>query len=107
MIRQPARIAVLAGAFLAAGAVSARACDGPAADGCGAPCAPPTRTVCVTEYVPTPVQETRTVFKTVCVQEKYTAFRTECVPEVKTRTFTVNRIVPAVRNETRTACRSC
>jgi hypothetical protein len=73
-------------------------------DGCGAPCAPATRTVCVTEYVPQQTVETRTVFRTVCVPETYTACRTECVPETRTRTVMVSRMVPEVRNEVRTVC---
>jgi len=107
MVWQRARIALLAGACWAVWAVTARGGDGtlPFAGGPdGAPCAPATRTVCVTEYVPQNTVETRTVYRRVCVPETYTAYRTECAPEVRTRTVTVNRVVPEVRNEVRTVC---
>jgi hypothetical protein len=84
--------ALLAGAALTA---SARAQD------C---CAPPMRTVCVTEWVKENYVTTRTVYRTECVQEKYTAYRTECVPQVQTRTYTVSRMVPEFREEVRTVC---
>jgi hypothetical protein len=60
------------------------------------------KTICVTEWVPEHYQTTRTVYKTECVQEKYTAYRTECVPETRTRTVTVNKMVPVVHEEVRT-----
>src|SRR5262249_46169338 len=49
-------------------------------------------------------QATRTVYKTECKQETYTAWKCECVPETRTRTCTVNKMVPETRWETRTVC---
>src|SRR5581483_9641460 len=69
-----------------------------------APCAPATRTVCCTEWVPEQYQCTRTVYKTECRTENYTAYKTECVPEARTRTYTVCKMVPEVRTEMRTVC---
>ncbi len=100
MIWQRIRTPLLAGGVLAALAVTVRAGDGP----CAAPCAPATRTVCVTEWVPENYVATRTVYKTECVQEKYTAYRTECVPETRTRTVCVNRVVPEYHDVVRTCC---
>jgi hypothetical protein len=37
-------------------------------------------------------------------EEKYTAYRCELVPEQRTRTVTVNRMVPEVQNVVRTVC---
>jgi hypothetical protein len=100
MIWQHVRTSLLAGGLLAALAAPCRAGDGP----CDAPCAPPMRTVCVTEWVPENYVTTRTVYRTECVQEKYTAYRTECVPQTRTRTCVVNRVVPEVREVVRTVC---
>jgi hypothetical protein len=91
----------VAGAFAALSA-SARA------DGCGAPCdapcAPAMRTVCVTEWVPQNVVETRTVYKSVSTVEKYTAYRTECAAEQRVRTYCVSHMVPEWHDVVRTTC---
>jgi hypothetical protein len=93
MFWQRSLSALLAGAFVAAAALPARADD----------CAPATRTICCTEWVPEKVQCTRTVLKTECKEEKYTAFRCECVPETKVCTRTVMKPVM----ETQTVMKSC
>src|SRR5690348_15564229 len=96
---QRARVALLTGVVLAGAALAARGGDhaAPIAPAPATCCAPATRTVCVTEWVPEQHVETRTVYKTECAQEAYTAYRTECVPEVRKRIVTVNRMVPEVR----------
>jgi hypothetical protein len=102
---QRARFALLAGVVVCTTGLSARAdcCD----SGCGAPaCAPATRTVTVTEYRPTTVEEIRTVYKTVCETEKYTAYRTECVPETRKRTVLCTKLVPTVEERTCTTYKS-
>ena len=103
MIRQQIRVALLAGSFVAATALTARADDPPkpaAAD----PCAPQYRTVCVKEWVPETYQATRIVYDRVSREEKYTAYRCESVPETKTRTCTVYHQVPKVKEVTRHVC---
>src|SRR5436190_23770514 len=114
MVWQHPRIALLAGAVASVLALSARADDQPtaaapaapppAAAPAGDPCGPQFRTVCVTEWVPETYQCTRTVYKTETRQETYTAFKCECVPETRTRTCTVNRMVPEVKQVTKNVC---
>ena len=64
--------------------------------------APATRTIKVTEMVPTWVDEVRTVYKNESKQETYTAQRYENVQEQRTRNVTVNRQVTETVMETRT-----
>jgi hypothetical protein len=117
MIWQRIRFALLASSVMAAAALPVRADDEPAKEkmaappppaaasaDCCAPCAPPMRTICVTEWVPEKYETTRTVYKTVCEQEKYKAIRVECVPVEKTRTVNVCRVIPEVKEETRQVC---
>ncbi len=75
-------------------------CAAPASD-CGG-CAPATRTITVTEWVPEHYQCTRTVYKQECCQEKYTGCRTECVAETRTCQVTVYKSVCETHNECRT-----
>jgi hypothetical protein len=96
MFRNVVRGAALAGGALAVLALGARAGE--------APCAPPTRTVCVTEWVPEQYVATRVSYRAECALEKYTATRTECVPETRAYTCTVSRLVPEVREVVRTVC---
>jgi hypothetical protein len=107
MIRQQIRVALLAGSFVAATALTARADDAcksaPAAPAAAA-CAPQFRTVNVQEWVPETYQGTRTVYDRVCSQEKYTAYRCESAPETKTRNVTVYRQVPEVKEVVRHVC---
>lgn len=98
------RAALLSSVVLASSAAFVRAdcgCAAPAA----APCAPATRTVTVTEWVPEKYEATRTVYKEECVQEKYTGCRTECVAEQRTHDVTVYRSVAETHNETRCVTR--
>lgn len=100
MVWQRVRMVVLAGAIVAVAAVPARAddCCAPA------PCAPVTRKVCTTEWVPESYQCTRTVYRTESVPETYTAYRCESVPQTQTYTVTVMKRVPEVQTVTRTVC---
>jgi hypothetical protein len=91
------RRALLTSALLATAAVPARA-----ADGCAAPAAPATRTVCVRECVPETFTTTRTVYTPVCQQQNYTAYRCETVPVQQTRTVTTYKMVPQVQTVCRT-----
>jgi hypothetical protein len=104
MIWQRARFALLAGVVACSTGLSARAdcCNTDSAPACG----PAYRTVTVTEYKPTTVEELRTVYKTVCETEKYTAYRTECVQEVRHRTVCCTKMVPTVENRTCTVWHS-
>jgi hypothetical protein len=104
MIWQRARFALLAGVVACSTGLSARAdcCN----TDCAPACAPAYRTVTVTEYKPTTVEEWRTVYKTVCETEKYTAYRTECVPEVRHRTVCSVKEVPTVEQRTCTTWKS-
>jgi hypothetical protein len=117
MIWKRVRFALLASTVVAAAAIPVRADEAPGKDSkappppppaahvdCAAPCGPPMRTVCVTEWVPEKYETTRTVMKTVYEQEKYTAIRVECVPVQKTRTVNVCRVVPEVQEQTRQVC---
>jgi hypothetical protein len=97
MVWQRIKLALLAGAFVAAAALPARA------DDCCAP-APCTRTVCCTEWVPQQYQCTRTTYKTECRPETYTAYRCECVPETRTCTRTVYKMVQEAQTVMRTVC---
>jgi hypothetical protein len=101
---QRARFALFAGVVVCSTGLSARAdcCN----NDCAPACAPATRTITVTEYKPTTVEEVRTVYKTVCEQEKYTAYRSECVPEVRTRTVCCTKQVPVVEERTCTVWKS-
>jgi hypothetical protein len=96
MIWQRARIALLAGFVASVSGLSARA------DCCNATpaCGPAFRTVTVTEYRPTTVEEVRTVYKRVCETEKYTAYRTECESQTRTRTVCCTKLVPTVEERT-------
>jgi len=98
MIWQRARFAMFAGIVVCSTGLSARAdcCN----NDCAPTCAPATRTVTVTEYKPTSVEEVRTVYKTVCETEKYTAYRTECVSETRTRKVCCSKLVPTVEERT-------
>jgi hypothetical protein len=88
-----------AAAPAAGGAAAAPAASGTAS----APAAAPAmKTVKVTEYVPTWVEETRNVWKNESRQETYTAYKTEMVQEQRTRNVTVNRMVTETVMETRT-----
>src|SRR4051794_25123668 len=100
MIWQHVRVALLAGGFVSAAALTARAddCCAPA------PCAPQYRTVCVKEWVPENYQTTRTVYSTECKTETYTAYRCETVPETRTRNVTVYKKVPEIQTQTRKVC---
>ena len=98
MIWQRARYFVFASVVACSTGLSARA-DGCNND-CAPACAPAYRTITVTEYKPTTVEEVRTVYKTVCETEKYTAYRTECVPETRTRTVCYTKTVPTVEERT-------
>jgi hypothetical protein len=107
MIRQQIRVALLTGSLVAATALAARAenaCQPAPAAPAAQPCAPPFRTVCVTERVPETYQTTRIVYDRVCREERYTAYRCECVPETKTRTITTYRRVPEVKEVVRQVC---
>jgi hypothetical protein len=92
MIWQRARFVLFAGVVVCSTGLSARA------DDC-AP-APAYRTVTVTEYKPTTVEEVRTVYKTVCETEKYTAYKSECVAETRHRTVCCTKMVPTVEERT-------
>ncbi len=96
MIWQRARFFLLAVVVVCSTGLSARAdcCN----TDCAPACAPAYRTVTVTEYKPTTVEEVRTVYKTVCDTEKYTAYRTECVPETRHRTVCCTKLVPTVED---------
>ncbi len=74
------------------------------AAGGSADCGPAYRTVHVQEWVPEQYQTTRTTYRTEWKEETYTAHRTETVPETRTRTVTVNKMVPETRMETRVRC---
>lgn len=116
MIWQRVRFVSLAGVVVCAAALTARADDAPkmqmggekiaapkeAAPATGScdPCAPATKTIKVTEYVPTQVEETRTVYKQVSTVEKYKAYKTECVEEKKTRTVCTTKLVSSVEDRT-------
>jgi len=104
MIWQRARFVLLAGVVACSTGLSARAdcCN----NDCAPPCAPAYRTVTVTEYKPTTVEEMRTVYKTVCETEKYTAYRTECVPETRTRNVCCTKMVPVVEERECTTWKS-
>jgi hypothetical protein len=91
-------------------------------------CAPPTRTVRVTEWVPEKYKATVTRYRTKwveekytahktewveekytahrieCVEEKYTAYRHEVVPVTRTRMVTCYRQVPVVEKREVTVC---
>jgi hypothetical protein len=113
MTRLRVRVALLTGLVVASAAAAARPAQAcpcgntvlATAATVGSPCCEtPMRKVCVTEYVPETYVTTRTVFRTEQRLEKYTAYRTECFPETRSRTVTVNRIVPEWREEVRTVC---
>jgi hypothetical protein len=96
---------------VAPGAPPAGVMPAPGPDGCGSGCAsecaapaPAFRTVCVTEWRPEQYQSTRTAYRTEYTQETYTAYRCEYSCETRTRTVTVNRMVPEVQQVTRTVC---
>lgn len=93
------RMALLTGALATTLTLAARADDAPKSAPAQQMC-----TVRVCEWVPETYQCTRTVYKTECRQETYTAYKTECVPETRTRTVTVNKMVPEVKEVTRTYC---
>jgi len=63
---------------------------------------PETYKTTVTRYKTENVAETYTAYKTVCVPESFTAYRTECVSETRTRTVSINRMVPEEREVTST-----
>jgi hypothetical protein len=97
---------LLSSVVLASSATFASAdcgCAAPAGD-CGG-CAPATRTISVTEWVPEHYQACRTVYKQECVQEKYTGCRTECTAETRTCQVTVYKSVCETHNECRTICK--
>lgn len=90
---QRIRFALLAGVVSATLAPAARGGD------CAPPCTTCYKTVCCTEWVPEQYQCTRTVYKTEYKQEVYTAYRCETTTEVRTRTCTVNKMVPEFRTQ--------
>lgn len=121
MLLQRARFALLAGVVLCCTGVPARAGHGHSAgcaagccvaacdSCCAAPtvsCAPAMRTVTVTEYRPSTVEEMRTVYKTVLETEKYTAWKTECVAETRKHTVNYTKIVPTIEERTCTVYKS-
>jgi hypothetical protein len=122
MIWQRVRIALLAGAILAAtGSIRAEDEKAPPPKegekkdekkeaheahhpGPGPAPGPATCTVWVNEWVPEQYQATRTVYRTEQRTETYTAYRTVSVPEQRTRTVTHYRMVPETVMECRTVC---
>jgi hypothetical protein len=72
----------------------------PAASCCGTT----TRKIMVEEWVPETYTAMRTVYRTESRQENYTAYKEECVPETRTRTYTVNHMVPEVKEVIKTHC---
>jgi len=107
MVRFCFRAAVVACTVLASVNVGrSQCCDAPCAGAAvaAAPCGPTYKTIFVTEWTHEQVPVTRTAHRMECRTEAYTAYRTECAPEVRTRTFVVNRTVPEVVTATRTVC---
>jgi hypothetical protein len=105
MVWQRVQIVLLAGTIAAVAALPARSneCCAPASSDSCMP-APSMCTVRVTECVPETYQYTRTSYRRECRQENYTAYRTECTAETRTRTCTVNKMVPEVRTVMHTEC---
>ncbi len=68
----------------------------------GTSCGPTTMKVKVCEMVPTQVQATRTVYKSVTTQEAYTAYKYETVSEVVQKQVTEYQKITEMVNETRT-----